>query len=447
MMLAENDITSALYIRILVEHCGSPGKCLSESGEFVSYGDFFPVSLSKSGKTMSLSTEKTDLSKLRIHDEKRDGNASSKSKKLVITITLAAVLLVSILIWLDGFFSSAVEVEVATASLTYPSSANAVLTASGYVVAQQKAAIASKATGRLVFLGVEEGDRVKKNQIIARIEDQDVLAALAQARANFELAKADFDDASRWLERQKSLFGSGSTSKAELDAAEARHRRVEASIKSAEAAVRSAEVALENTRIRAPFDGTVLSKNANVGEVVAPFAAAASSRAAVVTIADMLSLEVEADVSESNITRVTAGGPCEIVLDAYPDRRYPGFVHKIVPTADRAKATVLTKVRFKERDDRVLPEMSAKVTFLSQAPEPGDANQPPKLTVPSGAVVSRDGQDIVLVVKNGTVNETPVRSGGRIGDRTIVEEGILQGDQVIIRPEPSLKTGTRVKAK
>ncbi len=175
--------------------------------------------------------------------------------------------------------------------------------------------------------------------------------------------------------------------------------------------------------------------------------AAASSRAAVVTIADMLSLEVEADVSESNITRVTAGGPCEIVLDAYPDRRYPGFVHKIVPTADRAKATVLTKVRFKERDDRVLPEMSAKVTFLSQAPEPGEANQPPKLTVPSGAVVSRDGQDIVLVVKNGTVNETPVRSGGRIGDRTIVEEGILQGDQVIIRPEPSLKTGTRVKAK
>ncbi len=396
---------------------------------------------------MSVSTEKADLSALRIDRDKRESAATTNSKKTVIGGAVALVILVAGYFLLRGSFAATPEVEVTTAALTYPSSANAVLTASGYVVAQQKAAVASKATGRLVFLGVEEGDKVKKNQIIARIEDQDVVAALAQARANYELAKADLEDAKQWFERTRTLHASGSSSQADLDGAVARFNRVQASIKSAEAYVRSSEVSLENTRIRAPFDGTVLTKNANVGEVVAPFAAAAGSRAAVVTIADMSSLEVETDVSESNITRVKTGGPCEITLDAYPEQRYQGYVHKIVPTADRAKATVMTKVRFKDRDERVLPEMSAKVTFLSKEMENTDAKQTPKLTVPSGSIVTRDGNDIVLLVKDGSIIETAVRVGGRIGDRSIIDEGLAQGDQVVVRPEPTLKTGSKVKAK
>jgi RND family efflux transporter MFP subunit len=396
---------------------------------------------------VNVSTEKADLSALRIDHHKRDeGGEGSKTKYLLIGALALALLGGGYFLFSENI-KPAVEVELTTATLTYPSSANAVLTASGYVVAQQKAAIASKATGRLVFLGVEEGDKVVKNQIIARIEDNDVTAALAETRANQDLAKADHDDAKQWLERARTMFASGTMSKAELDAAEARFKRVEASIKSAEASVRSSEVALENTRIRAPFDGTVLTKNANVGEVVAPFAAAAGSRAAVVTIADMSSLEVEADVSESNITRVKPGAPCEISLDAYPEIRYQGFVHKIVPTADRAKATVLTKVRFKERDDRVLPEMSAKVTFLSKEIETTEAKQTPKLTVPSGSVVQRDGKDVVLAIRDERVVELPVRAGGNIGDRTIIVEGLAQGDNIILRPDPSLASGAKVKAK
>jgi RND family efflux transporter MFP subunit len=344
-----------------------------------------------------------------------------------------------------GNLSPAIEVELTTATLTYPSQANAVLTASGYVVAQQKAAVASKGTGRLVYLGVQEGDAVKKGQIIGRLEDQDVVAALVKARADLEYARADLQDAQTSRDRQRALFGSGLASKADLDAAEARFLRVRASIASAEAAVTSAEVAVENTRIRAPFDGTVLTKDADVGEMVTPFGAAANSRGAVVTMADMSSLEVEADVSESNITRVTLDQPCEIVLDAYPDVRYAGFVDKIVPTADRAKATVLTKVRFKNRDARVLPEMSAKVNFLSKELDAATAQSSPTLTVPAGSVVTRDQKQVVLLVRDGAVVEKPVRTGRHIGDRIEIMEGLVQGDQIVLRPDPGLTTGSKVK--
>jgi len=223
--------------------------------------------------------------------------------------------------------------------------------------------------------------------------------------------------------------------------------RVRASIKSYEAAVRAAEVALENTRIRAPFAGTVLTKNADVGEVVAPFAASANSRGAVVTIADMNSLQVEADVSESNITRVRLGQPVEITLDAYPDTRYRGRVHKIVPTADRAKATVLTKVVFLERDERVLPEMSAKVLFLSSQTEASQAAMTPRLTVPATAVVTRNSNTVVLRVRDGVANEVIVRTGDRLGSAIEIREGLAAGDRVVAEPDPALGNGTKVKPK
>ncbi len=392
-------------------------------------------------------TQKPDLSALRIsHDKKEPSGKSAGARKYILPLGLVLLLVVAYFL-VRNQFAAAIEVETATVSLTSPSQANSILNASGYVVAQQKASVASKGTGRLEYLGVEEGDRVTKGQIIARLEDADVKAALERAQADLLLAQADNDDARLALERQRTLYASGLTSKADLDAAEARYKRVQASIKSAEAAVTGAEVSLENTRIRAPFDGTVLTKDADVGEVVAPFASSASSRGAVVTIADMSSLEVEADVSESNITRVSTGQPCEIVLDAYPEKRYAGYVHKIVPTADRAKATVLTKVRFRERDDRVLPEMSAKVSFLSKEIDSEQANAPPKLTLPEDALITRDGQTVVFLLREQTVKETPVRTGIRIGNRMEILEGLQQGDLVVVKPGSDLSTGTKIKTR
>lgn len=410
-------------------------------------GAFPHLVLTISRLSMSISTETADLSGLRISRDKKDSENGKSSKLKILIGSLLILALGSGYFLLRGSFTATPEVEVATVSLTFPSQANAVLTASGYVVAQQKAAVASKGTGRLEYLGVQEGDRVKKGQLIARLEDQDVMAALAKARADLQLARADSEDTHRTLERQTTLYKSGLISKAELDGADARYKRVLASIMSAQAAVTSAEVALENTRIRAPFDGTVLTKNADVGEVVAPFGAASNSRGAVVTMADMSSLEVEADVSESNITRVKIDQPTEIVLDAYPEVRYQGYVNKIVPTADRAKATVLTKVRFKERDERVLPEMSAKVTFLSAELDKERATAPPKLTVPLSAVVNRNGTDVVLLVRDGVLTEMPVKTGERIGTRIEIREGPVQGDQVVARPDPTLMSGSKIKVR
>jgi RND family efflux transporter MFP subunit len=394
-----------------------------------------------------MSTEKVDLSALRISKEQKDQSGGPRRPWRVVVPVVALMLLGGSFFLFRGSFFSPVEVETASASLTSPSQANAVLTASGYVVAQVKAAVASKGTGRLEKLNVEEGDRVKKGALIAQLEDSDVMALLEKARADLSVAQADSNDARRSLERQRTLYASGLTSKAELDGAEARYGRVTSTILSAKAGVRSAEVALENTRIRAPFDGTVLTKNADVGEVVAPLAATANSRAAVVTMADMSSLQVEADVSEANITRVSVGQPCEITLDAYPDRRYPGAVHKIVPTADRAKATVLTKVVFKERDDRVLPEMSAKVTFLSAASTKDVAGAPQKLTVPSSAVIARNGGWYVLRVREGVLEEVNVRTGDSQGSRVEIVAGLAQGDRVVLRPTEALRPGVSVKEK
>jgi RND family efflux transporter MFP subunit len=204
---------------------------------------------------------------------------------------------------------------------------------------------------------------------------------------------------------------------------------------------------MEYTRIRAPFDGTVLTKDADVGEVVAPFASSANSRGAVVSMADMGSLQVEADVSESNITRVSVGQPCEITLDAYPDTRYRGTVHKIVPTADRAKATVMTKVAFNRLDERVLPDMSAKVAFLGAELSDSAASAPAKLTVPSTSITERDGKQVVFTIREGRATETPVRTGERLGTQTVVTEGLTQGETVVNRPPAALSGGTKVKTK
>jgi RND family efflux transporter MFP subunit len=295
-------------------------------------------------------------------------------------------------------------------------------------------------------LGVEEGDKVDRGQVIARLEDADVVAAREHARQNLRLAEADLYEAKKHLERTRILVEKEMIAQAEYDVAEARYKRVIATIEAAKFALREAEVAVQNTRIIAPFNGTVLKKNADVGEIVAPLAGAASSRAAVVTIADMSSLEVDADVSEANITRVMPDQPCEITLDAYPQHRYPGYVANIVPTADRAKATVLVKIKFKEYDQRVLPEMSAKITFLA-AGSAVNTDSEPVLTVPAAAVAERDGRQVVFQITDNRAEEVPVTVGRKLGGSVEIKSGLKEGDKVIAKVDERIKAGAKVSPK
>lgn len=390
-------------------------------------------------------TVQTDLSKLQIRRVDSPGEKRRSRSPFLMGGGMLLVFAVLFILY-KTFATPAVEVETTTVTTLSASEGSSLLTASGYVVAQRKAAVASKATGRLVYLGYVEGDHVKKGEVIARIESGDVEAALAQARANVDVNIADQADASHSLERAKELIARKLISQADLDAAQGRFDRVTASIASAKATVQEAEVAVENTLIRAPFDGTILTKNADVGEVVSPLSAGASSRVAVVTLADMSSLQVEADVSESNIEKVRINQPCTITLDAYAERSYRGSVAKIVPTADRAKATVLTKIRFDEIDGRVLPEMGAKVRFLEKK-QPDAGQQSPKTVIPISAVATRDGRKVAYAVGNNTVREILVGTGEVNGSMVEITSGLSPGETIVNKPPDNLQGGAKIKIK
>jgi RND family efflux transporter MFP subunit len=202
-------------------------------------------------------------------------------------------------------------------------------------------------------------------------------------------------------------------------------------------------VSVDYTEIRAPFDGVILSKSANVGDLVTPFSNATDSKGAVVSMADMSTLEVEADVSESSLAKVHVGQPAEIVLDALPDVRFRGHISRMVPTVDRAKATVMTKVKFDEIDPRVLPEMSAKVSFLSQEVTP--EQQKPLLAVNPDAIVQQDGRSTVFVVRDGHAVAVPVTTGVKVGDVTAINGDVKSGEKAVAKPAPSLASGALVK--
>src|SRR5688572_20505030 len=396
-----------------------------------------------------MATKDIDLASLRIDRSFQRGNLPRKTRrkrKILIGLVLALVFATAIM-FLKDLFDPAVEVQLATAALTSPSQTKSVLTASGYVVARRKAAVASKGTGRLVLLNVEEGDQVKKGQLNARLEDEDVVAARESARQSLLVAEADLYDAKTSFERMRILLNQGLIAQVEYDVAEARFKRVVASIDVARFALKEAEVAVDNTRIIAPFDGTVLKKNADVGEIVAPLAGAASSKAAVVTIADMSSLEVDADVSEANITRVAPEQQCEITLDAYPQQRYPGYVTKIVPTADRAKATVLVKIKFRKYDQRVLPEISAKISFLEVGYKPESTDHKLLLTVPETAVATRAGRVVVYQIKEDRAVEVPVSTGQKLGGLLEIKNGLKEGDKIIVKVDDRIESGAKVTVK
>lgn len=353
------------------------------------------------------------------------------------------------------FRNRAVTIETSSVSLFFPTQSFTLLNSSGYVVAQRKAAVASKTTGRLEWIGVEEGSTVVAGQIIARLENKDLEASVRQAEAALQNSKAvreqstaELADAGKSFQRHKELLVAGIVSQAEYDISEARLKRAgaatagaEAGIAIAAAGLQGASVNLGYSLIRAPFDAVVLTKNADVGDIITPLGAAANAKAAVVTIADLASLQVEADVSESNLAQIRQGQPCEITLDAVPGSRFQGVVHTIVPTADRSKASVMVKIRFLERDRRIFPEMSAKVAFLQHQAQAGDKIA--RVVINPAAVVTRDGRSGVYLVVGDKVRFTRVTAGAKLGELLEVS-GLKSGDKVALKPLEKLKDGSRI---
>jgi len=397
-----------------------------------------------------------DLSKLKI-DKSQGAFQPRKRRRIVYPAGIILLVLIVVVLIITGVFTPAVQVEVANVTKIYPFQSFTLLNASGYVVAQRKAAVASKITSRLILLSVEEGTRVKAGQVIARLEGEDAEAVREQAAANLnvsghnlEQAQAELRDATLSFQRNKDLVAKGFISQSDYDSAEARYKKAAAAVEAAGAAVKAAkatlkgaDVALEYTLIRSPFDAVVLTKDADVGDIITPLGAAANAKASVVTLADMGSLQVEADVSESNIRQVRIGQPCEIQLDALPDLRFHGVVHMIVPTADRSKATIMVKVRFIDKDDRILPEMSAKVAFLSH--EIKKDEEEPRTALNSSAFITRNGKKFVFLIQGNRVVETEVTTGRVLGDMTEVLSGVKAGDRVAIKPLNELRNGKRIK--
>jgi RND family efflux transporter MFP subunit len=328
------------------------------------------------------------------------------------------------------------------------------------VVARTKASVSSKISGRLAYLGVEEGSVVRRGEIIARLENQDYAAIVEQAEAEvlrseaaLQEARAQRDQLQRDLRRARALLNDSLVSEQEvedlaarLEAGEARVGVQQAQVQAALAAVGVATANLENTHIRAPFDGTVLRKDAEVGEVVAPVATGGGlTRGAVVTMADLESLEVEVDVNEAYIAQIQDGQPARITLDAYPDTTYDGAVRQIVPTADRQRATVLVKVSILNKDPRILPEMGARVDFLESASTEDEGSQPVRVFVPATAVRDEQGQPVVWVVREGRVYRIAVRAGPVSAGRREIRAGLHGGEQVVVAGPEDLADGAAVR--
>ena len=394
-----------------------------------------------------------DLSKLTID---RSAAPLRRRRRHGLAWALAALAALAAGAWF-ALAPHSVAVQTTPVVTSYPSQQFVVLNATGYVVAQRKAAIASKASGRLEWLGVAEGSRVRAGEVIARLDNRDVVAQAESAEANVRAARAalaqaeaEERDAAQQLRRNADLAAKGFVAAATVDAAKARHDRATAGVGSAraaigaaEAAARNARVAVDFTLIRAPFDGVILSKSANVGDIITPFSSAADSKGAVVTMADMATLEVEADVAESSLSKVRVGQPAEIVLDALPDARFRGRISRMVPTVDRAKATVMTKVQFDALDPRILPEMSAKVAFLSQEITP--EQQRPLVAVAADALAQRDGRTVIFVVRGDRATAVPVTPGAKLGELVAIGGDAKSGDKAVLRPAPDLADGARVR--
>lgn len=398
-------------------------------------------------------TVPNDLSSLTI---KRDAGSkpSGGSRKLIGFVVLIALVGAGYSVW-KWRQQAPLQVETALVSNVYPSQSLTLFNASGYVVAQRKASLASKASGRLEWLGVLEGSKVRAGEVVARLESRDIQASRDQAQANVQVAlanlgqgQAELSEAENAFQRSEDLISKKFISASAHDGAVGRLAKARAALAGYQAAVvvaranlRVAEVALDQALIRAPFDGVVIARNANVGDTITPFSQALDSKGTVVTVADMSTLEVEADVGESSLSKIKVGQPCEIQLDAISGQRFEGIVNRIVPTMDRAKASILVKIKFVQPDARVLPDMSVKVAFLERKVDESDNK--PVMAVPASAVIDVAGRKQVYVVENNKVTLKAVELGNAVANQIEVR-GLEVGTRVVVRPSAELSDGRTV---
>jgi RND family efflux transporter MFP subunit len=355
---------------------------------------------------------------------------------------------------------SAVEVTTTqptliSANQSESSPGTPILTASGYLVARRKAVVSAKIQGRLSKLNVEEGSRVRAGDVIARLESTDYEAQVQRARAAVEHAQADLQEYQRQLHISEKLTAAKVSSQDALDAARSRVNLAHAALSQAKADEGYAAAQLQNTYIRAPFTGVVVKKMAEVGESVAPIPPGvniSTSSGAIVALAALDTLEMEADVNEANVAQLGNRQPAEVTVEAIPDHTYKAVLRQIIPTADRTKATVQVKVTILDKDKDLKPEMSSKVTFLERNATASRKNQISArsahvLTVPAGVVVSRNGKSIVFEVVNGRAQTREVMAGPAWKGRATVKQGLSGSEILVSDPPESLHDGDKVRVK
>ena len=355
-----------------------------------------------------------------------------------------------------------IEVEVVAVTERAAGTQASVLNASGYVTARRRATVSSKVTGKVIEVNVEEGMAVREGQVLARLDDSTLQAGITLARAQLQatrLAVPEIEvrlaEARLNLQRQERLMKDGLTTPSAIDQAQAEVNSLMARINSvreqinvAQSQVALQQTAIDDMVIRAPFSGVALSKDAQPGEMVSPVSAGGGfTRTGISTIVDMRSLEIEVDVNESYINRVSAGQPVTAVLDAYPDWQIPAKVIAVVPTADRQKATVLVRIGFTALDPRILPDMGVKVTFLREADAAAPVTAQAVTLVPKAAVKTENGNTYVYLVQQTTVERRAIKTGGTDGDRIEVTAGLKGGDRVVISPPPELAEGVQIIVK
>jgi len=400
---------------------------------------------------------KRDLDALRIEREPERPGLSRWITRAGLIVILGAL---SLGAWRWVIRERPIEVQVTTVTARPAGTQAAVLNASGYVTARRRATVSSKITGKVVEVNVEEGRRVVQGQVLARLDDSTPRAGLALAQAQAEAARRSLREnevrlAQAQLNQRRTaqLLQERIASQAQLDDAKAEADSIDARIAALQEQIRVAERQIEvqqaelaNYEIRAPFSGIAISKDAQAGEMVSPVTAGGGfTRTGICTIVDMNSLEIEVDVNESYISRVSPGQDADAVLDAYPDWHIAARVITLVPTADRQKATVLVRLGFKKLDPRILPDMAIKVTFLREGDDGSgtDARQPVPL-VPRPAIKTVGADAFAFVVRGDAVERRAIRVGGTDGDRVEVVAGLQPGDRVVLSPPPNLADQAKV---
>jgi len=398
-----------------------------------------------------------DLASLRIDPNSR---ATQRSKKPNVLIAAIIGLLIIGTVVAFAIKNQKVSVEVAIARPASGSRGTVVLNASGYVTPRRRSTVAAKITGRVKELLVEEGMQVTDGQVIARLDDADAKALLSAAQAELQVAQAaireievNAADAQRTLTRIKNLHRQQVASqenldhsKAASDALGARRKLALEQVQASESRLAVARQDLENCTVRAPFSGIVVSKDAQVGEMVSPISAGGGfTRTGIATIVDMNSLEVEVDVNESYIAKVGIGQKVDAVLDAYPDWHIPGSVRTTIPTADRQKATVKVRIAFEQLDPRILPDMGVKVSFLSEADPSRKAAA--QALVPREAVRDSNGTKLAFRVVNNKLEQRTVKLGEERGTEVEIIDGLSSGDAVVVNGPQDMRDGQRAEVK